>query len=626
MAAPTLQFKRGNAGVAGTVPALRPGEPAISLNNFDFFIGIDTSVANNKFFGSHRYWGREDGTNSLSLKLVDKDGSNGIHIKSPNTVSGIGTYTIPDTNTIVDGYFLKVSSNGTLSWDTVGGENGTFANPTLTGITTITDTLNVSADSNFTGITTISDVDINGGTIDGVVIGGDTPDEGYFTLVDTDVLVSDNSTIGVATATNFYINTTEVLYEDGGLITLAGIQTIDATTKNTLETILSLDPNDFDSLNVAGIATVGGIIDAKGGLDVTGHTELDNLNVSGVSTFAGTLNSTTQIVANNLSSSGVSTLTTLEVTGNSTIGDASTDTLTVNATSTFNSPATFLSTLTGTISTATRATSVDTTTATTNTYYPGLFLNNTGTNSATVYVDAGISYVSDTDTLTLSGDLAVNGGDVTTSATTATVFNTNATTVNAFGDGTTVQLSALTGTTTIRNNLTVGGDITVGGSDIKAADGTTALTLANVTGAVTAAQDLTVQGNLYVNGSTTQVNTTSLTVEDRTLDLGKISGSVPASATTWDLGVLFNYNSDGAKKSAVIWEHNDSRFKFASVLGADTNGTDLNTPQLTVTTFAPIEVAELWVNNTCSSGAQQVIGCVGSELQLQNIVVDGGIF
>jgi hypothetical protein len=84
MAAPVLQFKRGNAGVAGTVPALRPGEPAISLNNFDFFIGIDTSVTNNKFFGSHRYWGREDGTNSLRLKLVDKDGSNSINLKSPD--------------------------------------------------------------------------------------------------------------------------------------------------------------------------------------------------------------------------------------------------------------------------------------------------------------------------------------------------------------------------------------------------------------------------------------------------------------------------------------------------------------------------------------------------------------
>ena len=173
-------------------------------------------------------------------------------------------------------------------------------------------------------------------------------------------------------------------------------------------------------------------------------------------------------------------------------------------------------------------------------------------------------------------------------------------------------------------NVTVAGDLTVGGSDIKAADGTTALTLTNSTGAVTAASDLTVSGNLYVNGSTTQVNTTALTVEDRTIDLGMVNGVAPASATTWDLGILFNYNSSGAKKSAVVWEHSETRFKFASVLAADTNGTDVNTPQLTVTTFAPIEIGALWV--TDCAGTSQVISCTGTERFLENITVDAGTF
>jgi uncharacterized protein with beta-barrel porin domain len=50
--------------------------------------------------------------------------------------------------------------------------------------------------------------------------------------------------------------------------------------------------------------------------------------------------------------------------------------------------------------------------------------------------------------------------------------------------------------------------IKVGGNDIKASDGTTAITLAG--NDVTVADDLTVSGNLYVNGSTTQVNTAAL--------------------------------------------------------------------------------------------------------------------
>ena len=48
---------------------------------------------------------------------------------------------------------------------------------------------------------------------------------------------------------------------------------------------------------------------------------------------------------------------------------------------------------------------------------------------------------------------------ITTSSTTASVFNTNATTVNIAGAGTTVSLGASTGTTTVNNSLTASGGI-----------------------------------------------------------------------------------------------------------------------------------------------------------------------
>lgn len=54
-----------------------------------------------------------------------------------------------------------------------------------------------------------------------------------------------------------------------------------------------------------------------------------------------------------------------------------------------------------------------------------------------------------TGNTTLTGDLAVNGGDITTTATTVTLFNTTATTVNAFGAATSISLGAATGTLTI---------------------------------------------------------------------------------------------------------------------------------------------------------------------------------
>jgi hypothetical protein len=344
MPAPVLQFKRGNAGVAGTVPALRPGEPAISLNNFDLFIGINTSVANNKFFGSHRYWSREDGTNSLRLKLVDKDGSNSINLKSPDTLSGITTYTLPETP--VNGYFLKTNSTGILSWAEV------------------VSNFNIAADTG-------------------------TPDN-----------VSTGSTVTFIGGTN--VNT--------------------AVSDNAIT--INLD---------------------------------ENISVTGIMTVGTSLSSPTIKVATLQHSNG------------------------------------------------TQAASIDT------------------------------------------------------------------------------------------------------------------------SGNIIASQNLTISGNLYVNGSTTQVNTTELTVNDRTITLGIQTGSTPIT-TTWDLGILMNYGDAGtAKTSGVIWEHTAKRFLF-SANSDNPASTSSSTPNITVATFAPIEIAELWFNNTCTGGSQQVISCVGSELQLQSIVIDAGSY
>ena len=44
--------------------------------------------------------------------------------------------------------------------------------------------------------------------------------------------------------------------------------------------------SDFANLNISGVSTFSGAIDANSGLDVTGQTELDNLNVSSGSTFS----------------------------------------------------------------------------------------------------------------------------------------------------------------------------------------------------------------------------------------------------------------------------------------------------------------------------------------------------
>jgi hypothetical protein len=295
------------------------------------------------------------------------------------------------------------------------------------------------------------------------------------------------------------IETTDI--QVAGISTFSGLVDANGGLDVTGQTTLN------NSFEVTGVSTFTGAIDANGGADissglnVTGGSTLDNLNVTGVSTFTGTLNSSTLIAATNLTASGISTFNTLEVTENTTLGDGSGDSLTVNATSTFNSPATFLGTLTGTISTATRATLVDTTeTGTDAEFYPTFVSASVSTESQTVRTDAGISYNPDSNTLTVPNIKTEN---------------------------------------------------------LKHSNGTQSVAI-DSSGNVGLSSNLTVAGNLFVNGSTTSVNTETLKVKDSLIDLGKIddgSGNLvpPTSDLNIDVGVLLNYFDTEARKAAVYW-------------------------------------------------------------------------
>jgi hypothetical protein len=242
---------------------------------------------------------------------------------------------------------------------------------------------------------------------------------------------------------------------------------------------------------------------------------------------------------------------------------------------------------------------------------------------------------------TFDGNLALAditglGANVSTFLATPSSSNLASAVTDETGSGSLVFATSPTLVTPVlgaasATSLEVSGSINVGTAlsaptvktaTIQHSNGTGAATI-DASGNITASQNLTVSGNLYVNGSTTQVNTSSMTVEDRTIELGQVDGSAPSSSTTWDLGVLFNYNSSGAKKSAVIWEHADSRFKFGSQV-SDGGGTGNDSPQITVSNYAAIEIGALWVNDC--AGQSQVISCSGSTRKLENITIDGGTF
>jgi hypothetical protein len=369
------------------------------------------------------------------------------------------------------------------------------------------------------------------------------------------------------------------------------------------------------NLHVGGYAEFVGVVTFKGGTINIGDGNTDDINVGGefISSLLPNTDDAHDLGSNakrwrNLNVVSVAT-TNINASGIVTATSGFVGALTGNINSSG------VSTVTSLVATNINASGIITATT-----FVGAF---TGTASSTTNIPNLTGAITSVNTTTSLGSFS--SSNLSTALTDETgsgvaVFATSPTLVTpALGDATATTI-VTSGAVNVGTALSAP---TVKTATIQHSNTTNAATI-DASGNITAAQNLTISGNLFVNGSTTQVNTAALTVEDRTIDLGIVDGTAPASATTWDLGILFNYYATTAKKSAVIWEHVDSRFKFASVLSADTDGNSSSTPQLTVTTFAPIEIASLFVNDC--AGSSQVISCTGTERFLENITVDAGSF
>ena len=181
--------------------------------------------------------------------------------------------------------------------------------------------------------------------------------------------------------------------------------------------------------------------------------------------------------------------------------------------------------------------------------------NNSGThtiNGNVNFVGSGLTYAINSGTFRVdSGAFAAfNNGGVTTNTATFAVFNTNATTINAFGAATAINMGAsASGTTTINSpNFTVSnasaGTVNIGTATptfstktINIGTGGGGSSVANINigtataGTTTVNNDLVVSGQLTVNGATTILNTQTLTVDDKNIELGSVVSSGPFSAT-----------------------------------------------------------------------------------------------
>jgi hypothetical protein len=545
MASPTLQFKRG---LFVNLPELRAGEPGFTTDTSDFYVG---GLGENKFFGSHRYWTREDGTAAAEFKLVDRDGSNGVSLRAPAEVTTPVTYTLPQGGG-TEGYYLQLGASGVLEWSSVTDgasfDDATLTNTTFVGVSTFTGLIEAQEGLEVSGGSTFDDVNVTGvGTINHLEY-------------------NSSSTTGISTVGELYVGSDQVLYSDLGTLTLANIEAIDETTRLTLESALSLDPNDFASLNVTGISTIGGLLDANGGLDVTGHTKLnETLEVTGVSTFTGAINADGGVVGD--LTGNADTATALETARDfDIIGDF----ITAAAVS-FDG--------TGNVSLAA--------TITANSIELGTYT---------------------------SGDYVA---DISGTANEVIV-------VSGSGEGASIVLG-LDDEVIVGTSLTAP---TVYAGAVKAEDGTAAITISDATGNVSFASTVTIEGDLQVLGSTTTVNTETLLVKDPVIELGLVddNGSLvpPSSTTATDLGLVFHYYDDvenSAETSAFYWDHDTNRFALASNLTAYPT----TTGQIEAAAFAALEVSSLYISD-CAGSAQQVFGCENGEVTLLNTVVDCGTF
>ena len=168
-----------------------------------------------------------------------------------------------------------------------------------------------------------------------------------------------------------------------------------------------------------------------------------------------------------------------------------------------------------------------------------------------------------------------------------------------------------------------GGKVRVGGNEIQSSSGQAVVSLGNsdaiFENSILVKKDLVVQQNFVVN-------TPVLTLESRTFDIGLLGGGVGiATNTTWDLGLIFHHTrNDTRQRSALIWEDSTSSFQFANGFTETFPPSIYDSPQIGVTSFAPVVMKSLMINSVCSSGTTVVIGCNNNELQLQNIVIDEG--
>jgi hypothetical protein len=559
MPAPVLQFKRG---VVANLPGLRAGEPGFATDSYDLYVGLTSATSTNKIVGSGRFWTNSTASTGSGVNLVEgtDNGEQFLTLKSPDTLSGISTYVMPASGSANQILTVSSVSNGV---HTLAFSNPAASSFTLAADSGSNDTFNTGETLTFSGgegiDTTVSDNAITIAAEDASDSnkGVASFDSGDFSVSSGDVTLSDAVVKSVTTDSG-------ALTPSSHGFSVLGGEGMDVTHSGTTVTVAGEDATssnkgiasfDSDDFSVSsGAVTLGD--SANGAVLAISATA----NETTVSRSNGTV---TIGLPDDVTVGGGLTATTFTLAGVAVTAILDEDDLTSN-----------------------RADALAT------------------QQSIKAYVDA-------VDT-TLGIDADSGGASTVATSQTLTVSGTsNEVETSVSGQTITIGLPNTV-------NVTTAIDVpTIEATNLKARDGTAAITITNSTGAVSIANSMTISGDLFVNGTTTEVNTSTLSVEDTLVELGKVDGAVPASDVNKDLGLVFHYYSGSAKKAAVYWDDSTSRIVVASEV-SESSGV------LTNDTSGSLEIGALYLNDC--AGTSQVISCSGTTRSLENITIDAGSF
>lgn len=265
-------------------------------------------------------------------------------------------------------------------------------------------------------------------------------------------------------------------------------------------------------------------------------------------------------------------------------------------------------------------------------------VNKTELGTAQLYVDTVTA-----NTITSNGDITVNGGDLNTTSSTFNFANTTATTVNIGGDATTVRIGAASGTTTVRNDLSVSGNTAITGT-LNVTGGITLSGSANVVNDLNVTGDIDIDGGDLTFSTTTAnlVNATATTVNfagaATTLEIGAatgntninnnliVDGNATVSSLTTNNGVVFATNSGKLNtNSNIVWtgtvldvNGNVSARYFDAV-----NGVNLN--YATTNAIGFVNGSGALVSNTNLSWNGTTLGVTGNQTVSGTLGVTGNV-